>query len=223
MNRFTGKRTEAQATSPQNNGTFEMIDRESHCVLDPASGQPQGSHLHPIQNSKFKIQNYLTAPRAIQNSKFKIQNYLILVALCFAGVAGAQTKPGGITTSGVDTELWMRADALPDLLTKAHGAVITTWNDLSGNNRHHTGISYLNKTGWVENYTTKPYMMNYQPSLYFAGTAQLTAPMFYDAGKAYYVFYVAEQVNPDASTYFNTVYSFEDGHTYGENVSGWHD
>lgn len=88
---------------------------------------------------------------------------LLILTSSFIPVFLAAQTPGGVAGN---LELWLKADAG----VSVSGAKVTQWDDQSGNNRHHTQGTDLNRPDYIN--STDPYLFNHQPTIRFNRTNQ---------------------------------------------------
>lgn len=136
---------------------------------------------------------------------------ICITAMLLSILAVAQIKPGG---TSLEVELWLKADTI----NVANGGNVTSWNDISGKNRHYV----QNGTNPVPTFD-KVNLMNFQPSIKLAsGNSNrklINNTNFVASNKSYYVFYVSE--NLSQTTTRGIVYALESGSASAYTGVGW--
>lgn len=146
-------------------------------------------------------------------------NRLLLTLSCgFIPLFFTAQTPGGVTGN---LELWLKADAG----VTVSGTKVTQWDDQSGNNRHHTQGTDLNRPDYIN--STDPYLFNHQPTLRFNRTNQnrLETPSYNSSlTNSVYLFVVSrlETGSGYGGNTWHTTYSFNSdclhSHWFGTNT-----
>ncbi len=120
--------------------------------------------------------------------------------LCVFFSVNAQS-PGGIS-SGL--KVWLKADA--GTSTTVNGALVTAWNDQSGNNLHHAQATSAKQPRYAG--AGSNYLINYNPALTFDGGDDINpASQYFNSTDAFHVFSVS-RINGAGATAWQSVASF---------------
>jgi hypothetical protein len=145
----------------------------------------------------------------------KLSAFFVLYLFCNA--LFSQSSPGGISTG---LKLWLKADAGTNSTT--NGAAISSWNDQSGGNRHHTQSATARQPAFVG--AGGSFLMNYNPAVRFGGIGDgnanndyLWANNYLSSTDAVHVFVVSRVLGSNGTDWITTY-----GFTANTNHTDWY-